>query len=543
METEKQSGLAKLKAGIFLAYQNKVNRDPGYDVIGYLTNRSSSLSKMNQYASDLEKITSEMDVAYLSIKELPEESYLKKLKIAPEDYVLYHQGYFLELVHQAKDKIIRLIDACSKIDDDKYTEKLKIKKNKIIRRPKIIKHQKLIDLINEWDQESEGPLSIVLKKRTNNHHFRSRLQLNSDYQDVKVSKLFEGVQAQQSMLTEHGVEQIELLGKSGFEKFHEETQAKILHTKEIVNQNIELISDLLINIFNFPLSITERGKRILLTTYNKRSVREIKNNTSIEKLQSTGVYYKLAIGIGDILKRALKDQLVSYYVIGSAARGNMKVGISDLNIVVVSKDEIPNLSEVIEGLLSEPQLQTFEKIILDVEVTVLSKEKFLHLDYFKTAFSCHYDGLLMFGEDLAKDKKYPSPGLGLAYILNKDFKQDVEKLKTELKMSENISEATLMRLVRKLSKYSLRMLFGEVMANHTLYAVEMKKIKELLIWAHPNNWQMIIRLYIFLRRKSVITNKESFNVLIEFCIEKLYPLIDDLENKSKGWLEEFRKKY
>ena len=145
----KQSDFDKLKAGILLAYQNKRNREPEYEAVYYFSNKSSALSKMNQYASDIEKIIREINFTESLIIELPEDTYLKKLNIMPEDYILYHKGYFLELIHQLKDKLVRLVDAFSKINEEKFTEPDKIKINKVCCRSLIEKNQDLIKLLKK----------------------------------------------------------------------------------------------------------------------------------------------------------------------------------------------------------------------------------------------------------------------------------------------------------------------------------------------------------------------------------------------------------
>ncbi len=545
MDINKQNELYKLKIGILFAYQNKIIREPEYAVIDSLTEKSSTLSKMNQYASDIEKIIREMNFTFRLIEKLPTDSYLQQLNIAPEDYILYHQGYFLELVHQTKDKIFNLIDAFSKINEKIYEEKTtNVKIKDIIKRDKIVNHQNLIDLINEWGQEGNNLISSSLLKRAKNHHSRSDLHLAPSYQNIKFSKVLIDAHRQQNVLSEYGIEQMELRGKKGFEKWHKDTKVKILNTKKFIEQNIESISKLLILIFNLPTLTNKNGMRNALISYSGCFIKEIENKTSLKKLQSTDIFYGLVRAIELILKSILNEQLVSFYVIGSTARGEPKFRISDLNLVIVTKSEVPSLSETIRESLVNPQFKIFSKMIFDIDVKVLSKEQFLDSSYFKIAFSCRYDGLLILGEDLARQKKYPLPGLGLAYLLNKDFKNEIEKTKALIKSDIQLSEDALMRLVRKTSKDSLRMLFGEVMANHTLYAVEIKEIKDLLIWAHHNNWKFIAMFYYFLRKTNIITSRKNLEAMIDFfCIEKLYPLLDDIEKKSKNWFIDWQKKY
>jgi len=536
---------SKLQNGIFFAYQNKVIREPEYEVINSFTDKSSALSKMHQYSSDMEKIIREMDYAYNLIDNLPEEKYLEKLRIAPEDYILYHKGYFLELVHQMKDKVFNLIDAFSKINEKKYEEKkTNVKIGDIIKRDKISNHQDLIKLINEWGENAHNPISLLLKKRTKNHHSRSDLHLAPSYQDIKVSRLFEDAQKKQTILSDYGVEQMKIRKEKGFNEWHKDSKEMMLNTKNYIRQNIELISKQLTCIFNLQTLQRKKEIRIVLQEYNRPSAKEICNNTSQDKLSKSGVFYIITQAVEIILKELLGKELISYYIIGSVARGQPKLGISDLNLVVVTKNIIPGLLEVIQEPLIDAQLKNFSKILFYIDIKVLSKKQFFSIDSFKTAFSCKYDGFLFTGEDLLVQKKFPRPGLGLAYVLNKDFKNEIEKTRRILKAEKELRNDMLMRLVRKTAKDSLRMLFGEVMANHTLYAVEMQRIKDLLIWAHHSNWQIIARFYYFLRYANIVTNKESLETMINFfCIEKLYPLLDDLENKSKNWFDEWHKKY
>ncbi len=533
-----QNELDKLKAGTLLSFEIKRSREPGYVAVDSLTDRSSALSKINQYTSDIEKIKREMNLAHSLIRNLPNEEYLKEHEITSEDYILYHQGYFLELVHQMKDKIIRLLDLLSKIKELKPEEPKEIKIQKVLSRPIISESKVLCSLIKEWNQESGTPISFALKKRTDNHHFRSKLHLNSNYQDIKVSRIFLNLQDNQNLLSDYGLSQMKKRGESGFEKWHKETTDKIFSTKEYVFKNIELMSKNINKIFNLTKITSKKAVRIFNLRYNDQQ-NKIINNCTFEKLKLTESFYMTVKCIEIAIKNFLPKDIISFYVTGSVARGQPILGLSDLDIVLVTSNIIPDLDKTLRNSIVKPQIDTFSKIITDLNIQILTKEQFLNVDNFKTSFACRNDGLLIYGEDLAKTKKDPSIGLGLSFLLNKDFKINTQNVINYLNSHPDLTPAEINRLTRTVSKNSLRLLFGEVMANHTVYEVEMLKIKELLVWAHPNNWRMVATTYQFLRG-DVYTNRASLeNIVNELCINRLYPLIDDLENKSKKWLDDW----
>lgn len=533
----------KLKNGTILAYQNKRNREPEYEAVDYLTDRSSVLSKINQYASDLDKIRREMDFSYFLINNLPPSDYLDGLDIKLEDYILYHQGYFLELVHQMKDKLIRLIDALSKININKYKEPEKIKINKVLSSSKIERHSKLVELLNEWGQESGSPISIVLKKRTNNHHFRSNLHLNSDYQDIKISKIFIDLQAQQSILTDYGLEQMKSRGEEGFNKWHKDTSDKIYKTKEYINNNLNNISKSLRLIFNLPSLTNKTGLRIAKVSYNNRSYREIKNKTSLDKIERTGVFGATIKIIQLALSKFIGDNIESIYVVGSVANGNPVFGSSDINLVIVLKYDTPGLKEKINKGISNSQLKVWSSVMIDVNVEVFTKEEFLSLDNFKILYSCKYNGVLIEGVDLARHKKCPLPGLGLAYLLNRGYKNEVLLIKDYLQNCTDLEDNEVILLARKVIKNTLWCLIGEVMSNHSIFSMDRKKKIEILIWAHPENKKMIYTSLRFLAPYAS-TSRESLLAIIDYlCIEKTFPLLDQLEEKSFNWYKDWSKNY
>jgi predicted nucleotidyltransferase len=401
---------------------------------------------------------------------------------------------------------------------------------------------RLTELLNKWDQQGDEPVAVALKKRTNNHHLRSTLSLENSYLDVKFSKMILGTHDQFKILSDYGVEQAKLKGESGLKKWHQDTIEKINSTRLMVKKDIEEISGILIKKFNLPIQKSKKGVRIALVSYYARANREIVNKTSEERMKSTFYFYAAVKTLEFIVPSTLEDQLVSFYVTGSVARGEAKLGMSDLNLVIITKDELGGLDVKLKRIMTNA-IKKASGILVDVDITVLSKEEFLKAENFKIAFICHTDGLLVRGEDLTKLKKFPLPGLGLAYLLNQDFKKKIEELEKYLEETEDVSEEEGVILLRKLIKDTLRMQFAEVMANHAVYANKIIKIKEFLLWAHPQNSDIVTKLYKCLRGR-VCIDKSGFRVIIqEVCRNKLFPLLDDLEGKTKDWLEQWKGEY
>jgi hypothetical protein len=312
-------------------------------------------------------------------------------------------------------------------------------------------------------------------------------------------------------------------------------------TKELVEKNLLSISKNLRKFYKLPSFVSETGKRTIAVTYGKDDIKKIKNKCSLEKLQKDRRFYDAVKSFEIVLQTLLGTNMTALYVIGSAARGEAKFGFSDLNLVVVTKQNTSEVKDIMGETLDKAK-QAVPNSTFEPDIRFLSEDDFSKLENFKTAFSCATDGVLISGQDVAAKVKYPDPGLGLGYLLNRDFKENLNKVKERVQHEPQMKHREATRLAKQVVKQSLRMMFAATMGNHAVYAAELPRIKDLLLWEHPKNLKSVGYAYQLLRGTR-LADRAGLEAIVSTFTEQLYPLFDTIETKTKAWFPSWEEKY
>lgn len=508
----------KLRLGSLMVFNQLESEEPEYVAINQYSDKTARWSKINQYASDLDRIIKEMELSISLLESTPDERFLMGHKTTIEDFVMYHQSYFLELVHQSKDKILMMTSAILFLGGRKYEEPRHVSAKHLSQNKKVIYTKNLSSLIGEWDEEgSSGGIAKSLLLRKNHHHFRSPLPLNSSFLDAKLFRTMQQ-ESVQKILSDYGKQAVSDRWQRGIKNFQAETLTKMKATLYLIKKNLESISEILCK--RAKLLYHDREVAKIFNSF--KILRSPVNSTSIEKA-GTSPYFLRIDKIKNYLNKFLGGNVRSFYLVGSVARGEDIKGVSDVNLVLIVKEKdllVNFLTSFLDGI-QKLNFQTF------------TEEEFKEIKNFKARFVCRFDGLLLLGDDLIKDDKFPSPGLGLAFLLNEDYRDYISRTIEFLRMNQQVDQVVINKIVRETAKRQIRLLFGVVMANKTIYCSSIKDMKTHLILDKGENMFDVLRVY-GLATGKFYTSREG----LEFILKSkscLRIFNDELAAKSKDW--------
>lgn len=484
------------------------------------------------YQYDIERILQEMKMAIHFTENMPDDQFFKNGTMTQEDYIMYHQGYFLDLVHQLKDKMCHMIKAITTYDTD-YTKEFEDswgrKKilSKTIKDKVIQKIPGLTDVLTNWSEDQNGTIARALKKRTQYHHFKNPLGKSEDYVKAKTHRFMQNNENFQMQLSDYGKTMVAERGKQSFDAWKKETKEMMKIVFQEVEESIEEISKTLLNYFKFPTYTDEQGKLILSQYLALDDRLKPKNVNSLDKTDA--ICQQMTPKLVEILTAVLGDNAVGVYMVGSMARGEFILHLSDLNLVIIAKDLSPEFMQSIRDVIDLPA----HRAGFGINTAILSPEEFEMEEHFKTRFSCRFDGILLLGKDITKEEKEHKLSFRMVYKLNSDFRKFMSETKTRLQdPALTFSNREITSMAREMAKRAFRLAFGQVVGNNTAYSSSYKEMKRLMDLYYPENKEITGRTYIMITRLIAI-DREGLISVIESYERMFYPLLEAIE-KSLG---------
>jgi len=511
----------ELKGGLLITNIKGDIRQPHNHAMDRVPACFSRWSIASQYLNDIERILGEMKSAVSFVSVLPDDTFLEKHSITSEDYIMYHQGYFLDLVHQLKNKLFQFINSIMTPDDDysEKNEKAAEKINKVIANKYVDNVPYLTERLKEWDADaSKGAIAVVLKKRTNYHHFKNPLPDAKNYIRAKTNRSLLSPSFQ-IHLNEHGKQMVIEKGMHNLQMWQSDTATKMSKTLDEINENIQSVSKIITDYLKLPTKNSEAGTHLLLRYARLFDLLEVKNSSyTLESINP--IFRGLVPMLEEAFTVGLNDEFISFYITGSLVSGNFNFGFSDINLVIVVKNNSVELRELIYSFVDNPP----KMLGIPTDTKILSEQEFLDSSSEKLRFICKTDGLLVSGVDLLRNEGGQNISFKLAWMLNSDFKDYVSLAKEKLLDTSHImSDRDCKLLARDLAKRAYRLSFSMVIGNNVRYAADFKKMRELNNYYYPENKRSNDIMYKMINNCFII-NEEGVLALIENLEENLFPL-------------------
>ena len=451
-----ESKLSQLYTGLLVLTLKKEMDEPGYAAINMMTFEHELIQKRNRYARELQRILNELKLTRELLAEIEVSRQFKHKTHEPEELINYYSGVFFDLVHQLKDKLFRLV-AClitEKPAGQAYKEPKKTEVSKFLKDyEQTLKKIGIHELLKKWQQKEAGPIGVILCRRTQHHHTLSRLELNSDFQNVQMSKTMLGPLSVNT-LTDCGKQRLVELGEQSFKKMKADITAKQQKAVQEMEGSLDAIAEKLIAYYGIPIDSSEWSK-IGQKYMDFLASLEIANEASRDKISPP-----IMPLISDLVSSIQKlSETVSIYLVGSSCRDDFMAGTSDINVYIITKG------------LTEPL-----DIKFPLTVTLLSEEDFLSEKHKRDRFICWSDGVLLSGKQFDfKAGDFPKPGALLCSLLNHGFIEQLEALKVEISALKNPSISQLRTYSLAISKIMMDYDFGVAMSNKPYYTASRKK--------------------------------------------------------------------
>jgi predicted nucleotidyltransferase len=510
-----QTPFENLKTGLLFLDFKQGTEEPEYEAMDRMTKKHGVIQKRYQYSQDLERAINEATLTITLLSNVESSVNLGSKTFDSEEIVSYYNGIFLDYVHQIKDKVLRLIwwllqdENLKTIPDE--PEHIRLRSFRQFESK--LKEIDIFDQLEAWDQESSTGIAVALKKRLQHHHFVSNLQLNSDFQKIRMSKTMLSPSSV-TRLTEYGKVRMKQIGEESYLKWKTEIVKKQQETLGLIVNNINEVSGKLIKHFKIPIE-PEKQAEVINKYLEVQKRFDIDNKTDITKVTP-----EIKEVIDEFLKfnqEFLKEKLVSIYLVGSAPRGEFTPGSSDLNlIIIVDFDTF--------GLLPK-------KLNPIIDVHFFGEKEFLSEKNKKWRFICWSDGLSIYGKRYSFDKKeFPKPGTLLTLLLNRGVIEELEELKSQVTKLKDPSKRLLRYYSLKAVKTMLDFGFGVAMANKPKYTSSRKERIQYIKEMFPSAQRQTIT-FEAIYYKGII-RQQDFSMVIDTFLEnakKNYKKLADVE--------------
>lgn len=469
-----QTNLYKLKTGTLFRSVQKENSEPENIALGQVSKELRFLQRQSEYVSEIERVLKELRLT----KDLIKECRMRELSavISRQELLAYHQGVFLTLVHQMKDKIAQLVHLMT---EEKIPEKPSIENDVSItdllkRKEKNLQAIGIEEELRQWSQDSPtSKIAVVLRKRTHHHHRVSGLRYDKDFLNLGFTDIAAQPNFQQG-LTDYGKEQIEKMRFESTERLFSGALAKAEDTLQAIEENVEKISSALAGHFKLPISEEEIGQ-IYKEQSKMLSSFDVINRSSPDKISEP--YKTILEALIAKTRETYKDQAFSAYLVGSLGRGEYEEGYSDVNLyVILDIDQVAATASKEDDRLS---LKAF------------TKKQFLSEQSQKHRAITKADGLLLYGEDLVKEEKLPKAGLLLALMLYDDILVILDDAMQWMEENRAASPLDISKKSRRLAKRLIDFIYAVVMSNKPQYSASRKERIEKILEAYPENKKVI----------------------------------------------------
>ena len=459
------SYLEKLNNGLLLASLEMQAKEPHNIVLDQLSKELRFLQRKWEYTTEIIRVLEELQLTILLLKKLPPNNEgLQEIRKNQEDLILFYQGAFFNLIHQLKDKVLNLVHLLTEKNVSDKPEEIKLQKLLKTKGEEINKIG-IREILNIWDQESTSSIGVVLRKRRDYHHRVSTLHHNQDFQRIKFVESLKNPNLKK-YISSSGEAYLENIRDQSFENLHKNTLQKMEQTLRDIEDNLEQLSEALIRYYKLDVSL-ERIKEVG-EAYNKMIESfEIINSTSVDKIPE---FLKEKIeSVIEKIKTSLEKKIVSIYLVGSVGRGEYIENQSDINLYIITEEEI-----------NKGTSPVFPALGKEYNLLITDRDSFLSEQYKKYRFICRADGILLYGSNLIDKETFPTPGLNLAYLLNNDIVDTIEEIEKWIKDNPQASPREIGRISKLITERLIDFFYGVAMTNKPQYiSSRIERIKRI----------------------------------------------------------------
>lgn len=499
----------------------KENGEPENIVLGQVSKELRFLQRHTQYISEIVRVLKELRITAALIKECRTAEVMAGATC--QEMLIYHQGVFLHLVHQMKDKVMQLINLMTEEKvPDKPTDEGDIPVSKLQeKKGEIIKKIGIENEVNEWrEDDTSSKIAVALRKRTAYQHRVSGLGYNQDFLNLGFTDIMSQPNVQE-IINDYGKERIQKMREESEDRLFTGAVNKAEDTLEAINQNVEKISGALVAHFKLPTS-PEDVARIFNAHIAQPESFKVVNKSAMSKVSE--FHKELIDGWVTIVTKVYGKHVAAIYLVGSVGRGEYEEGYSDVNIYVVLDVDIAVPDVVRENPI--------------ISLRVFTKAQFLSEECRKFRLITRADGILLSGSDLTKEEDVPKAGLFLALALNDDILENLDKAAKWITENPKATPLQISLKSRRLAKRILDFMYGVVMSNKPQYTASRKERIERMVEAHPENKDVVDTLLGVAR--SGVGEFESFKNLVEGFrpqaernLKKMQDVRDNIKTKER----------
>jgi predicted nucleotidyltransferase len=502
---EEKSKLEQLKDALFLKSYLTDLDDKAHHVLGMVSHETEHENKCSRYANDMVRFLEQMKMSIFMLKNLGLISTTATEAGWDETHLVpYYQGIFISQLYGLKEKVTQLLKLLTDEEpaNGKHEEKISMKK---LRERHIVKELDIDEHLAKWDLDDQNfrtGIKIALSKRVHHQHYLDPFQLNRELVDLRSARAMLSTESR-PYLSELGIKKMQDMEKESSTKLVDDALAKAENTLEEVMENLDKISETIMKHFSLssdPEVVQEVQKKITELGESTKILNEANESRIHQSLKPTLDKY------AEEIRTEYGEHVEAMYIYGSVPRGEFNPLFSDINLLVILKDD----SELAQHRPAP------ERRFLDLVTVTVSEFDSDTPEARKRRFICYADGKLIFGPNLIEGENFPKPGLELAYLLNFDVLDDISEFERWIAEHPNPSEGELDLFAKRVAKRYVDFMFGVAMTNEPYYTSSRIKRLEWIHKAFDDDGYFANSMLAILRSEAILDINEMPGVLDAF---------------------------
>ncbi|MEH2015771.1 hypothetical protein [Nostoc sp.] len=202
----------------------------------------------------------------------------------------------------------------------------------------------------------------------------------------------------------------------------------------------------------------------------------IQNTSSFSKIKPE--YQKLLKVLQGKVDKRFGADLCAYYLLGSVGRGEDKLSISDMDTQIILRRSITEEDNAWAKELKY-EIEPYYPMLYRLDLDFIEEKEFDNPYAKRLRFIFRTDSVLICGKDITASFSSLAPGLELAILLNRNYRQSLDnahKYIFEPDEADRHNPKNMMVWVRWIAKKTLRLCLGIVMVDEPFYTRLMEEM-------------------------------------------------------------------